>query len=296
MSQRYYQPASAATMEGLCVDISPKSAGWNFSSLKVIDLEPKRDYAFSTLDSEWIVLPLAGSCTVTCGADLFELEGRSDVFARVTDFAYVPRDAAVLISSTSGGRFALTGAKARRILPARYGRAEDVPVEIRGAGGASRQCNNFASPEGFETDRLIAVEVLTPGGNWSSYPPHKHDEERIGESKLEEIYYFEIDGGSGPGEMGPGGYQRVYSSSKDRPIDVLAEVSTGDTITIPYGYHGPTMAAPGYNLYFLNVLAGAGETRTMAFCDDPAHSWIRSSWKGLEVDRRLPMTSYKGRE
>ncbi|MBW4078707.1 MAG: 5-deoxy-glucuronate isomerase [Acidobacteria bacterium] len=295
MSAEFFLPARGATTEGLCVDISPESADWKFSSLKVIQLNPGQEYAFNTLDSEWIVLPLTGNCVVTCGADIFELEGRSSVFARVSDFAYVPRDAKVAVSSASGGRFALTGARARRALPARYGRADEVPVEMRGAGSASRQCNNFASPDGFETDRLIAVEVLTPGGNWSSYPPHKHDEERSGESKLEEIYYFEIEGGSGPGELGPGGYQRVYSSGEDRQIDVLAEVSTGDTLIIPYGYHGPSMAAPGYNLYFLNVLAGEGETRTMAFCDDPAHAWIRSSWEGCECDPRLPLTSHRGR-
>ena len=94
-----------------------------------------------------------------------------------------------------------------RRLAVPYQPAEDVPVELRGAGRASRQVNNFCTPEAFEADRLIACEVLTPGGNWSSYPPHKHDEERAGESVLEEIYYFEVaDGPPGPGI----GYQRVY--------------------------------------------------------------------------------------
>jgi 5-deoxy-glucuronate isomerase len=212
----------------------------------------------------------------------------------VTDFAYVPRDAVVTIVSEHGGRFALTGALARRQLPARYGAAEDVPVELRGAGNASRQATNFASPEGFETDRLIAVEVLTPGGNWSSYPPHKHDESRPGEAVLEEIYYFEIKGGADAHNPGPGGYQRVYRSRPGHEIDVLAEVSTGDTVLIPYGYHGPTMAAPGYDLYFLNVLAGESEPRTMAFCDDPTHAWVRDSWKSQPVDPRLPLTTHRG--
>jgi 5-deoxy-glucuronate isomerase len=261
----------------------------------VVTLSARQTHGFSTLDSEWIVLPLAGSCEVTCGNESFALEGRVSVFDRVSDFAYVPRDATVTIVSDAGGRFALTGAKARKELPARYGAAKDVPVELRGAGSASRQANNFASPEGFETDRLVAVEVLTPGGNWSSYPPHKHDEERPGEVVLEEIYYFEVNGGATEGQPGPGGYQRVYSTEPDRQIDVLAEVNTGDTVLIPYGYHGPTMAAPGYDLYFLNVLAGPGETRSMAFCDDHEHAWIRDSWKGQPVDPRLPMTTHQAR-
>jgi len=293
MTRRLYQPAQEPDPEGPFVDISPESAGWDYASLKVIAIRPDQSFTFATLDSEWIVLPLEGSCTVTCGAASFELEGRSNVFARVTDFAYAPRGTNVTVHSRDGGRFALPGAVARRTLTPRYGRADDVPAELRGAGSASRQVNNFASPEGFETDRLISVEVLVPGGNWASYPPHKHDEERPGEAKLEEIYYFEVNGGSGTGEPGPGGYQRVYSSGAGRDIDVLAEVSTGDTVLIPYGYHGPTMAAPGYDLYFLNVLAGNATPRTMSFCDDPAHEWIRSTWRGQPLDPRLPMSSHR---
>ena len=139
-------------------------------------------------------------------------------------------------------------------------------------------------PAVFPADRLIACEVVTPAGNWSSYPPHKHDEERPGESVLEEIYYFEV----AAGPAGPvTGYQRVYASSPERPIDVLSEVGTGDVVLVPYGYHGPSMAAPGYHLYYLNVLAGPAVERTMAFCDDPAHGWVRETWAGQQPDPRL---------
>jgi 5-deoxy-glucuronate isomerase len=200
------------------------------------------------------------------------------VFGGVTDFAYVPRDCRVMVSTVDGGRFALPSARAGRRLPFRYVAAADVAVELRGAGQASRQVNNFCSPEAFEADRLIAVEVLTPGGNWSSYPPHKHDERREGETELEEIYYFESAGV---------GYQRVYGHP-DRPIDVCAEVRTGDVVLIPYGWHGPSMAPPGYDLYYLNVMAGPGERRWL-FSDDPAHAWIRGTWAGQAVDPRLPM-------
>jgi 5-deoxy-glucuronate isomerase len=291
----WYQKAAQPDADGYSVKISPESAGWDYSSLRVVTLSPGKTHKFSALDSEWIVLPLSGECVVRCDDKMFTLMGRKSVFERVTDFAYVPRDVTVAVTSIGWGRFALCGAKAQNVLPARYGPAEEVPVEIRGAGNATRQANNFASPEGFETDRLVAVEVLTPGGNWSSYPPHKHDEERPGEAKLEEIYYFEVSGGTPSGQPGPGGYQRVYGTEPGRTIDVLCEVSTGDTVLIPYGYHGPTMAAPGYDLYFLNVLAGPAPTRTMAFCDDPEHAWIRDSWRDQYVDPRLPMTSHRGR-
>jgi 5-deoxy-glucuronate isomerase len=294
MTSSFYAAARPPDGDGWTVAIDPESARWTYSSLRAATLAPGASVTFATGQSEWIVLPLAGSFVVTCANDTFELEGRHSVFSRVSDFCYVPRDAEVTITSAKGGRFALPGARADRVLPARYGAASDVPVEIRGTGPSTRQCNNFAAPGAFETDRLISVEVLTPGGNWSSYPPHKHDELGAREAVLEEVYYFEVSGGVGATRPGPGGYQRVYSKDPARPIDVLEEVWSGDTIIIPHGYHGPTMASPHHDLYFLNVLAGPGAERTMAFCDDPDHAWIRSAWDSEEPDPRLPMTSAKG--
>jgi 5-deoxy-glucuronate isomerase len=256
--------------------------------LRVLELDPGTAREFDTEDAEMLVLPLAGGCTVTCDGQELDVTGRDGVFDRVTDFAYVPRDARVRVFSAGGGRFALPGARATRRLPVRYGAAEFVPVELRGAGQASRQVNNFCAPDAFEADRLIAVEVLTPGGNWSSYPPHKHDELRDGEVPLEEIYYFEV-------ARGGLAYQRVYSSGPDRQIDVCTEVRTGDVVLIPYGYHGPSMAAPGYDLYYLNVMAGPADERVWGFCDDPAHAWIRDTWATGHPDPRLPLTSPGGR-
>jgi 5-deoxy-glucuronate isomerase len=246
-----------------------------YTRLRIVELDGTE--AFETGGDELIVLPLAGSCTATNDGAAFELSGRESVFSAVSDFAYAPRDARVQLSGH--GRIALPAAAARRRLEPRYGAAEDVPVELRGAGNASRQVNNFCSPEAFEADALIAVEVLTPGGNWSSYPPHKHDEDIPGvEVALEEIYYFEV-------ARGGFAYQRVYGG-----MELLREVRTGDTIDMPCGYHGPSMAAPGYDLYYLNVMAGPGE-RAWRFTDDPEHAWIRASWADQELDPRVPMTS-----
>jgi 5-deoxy-glucuronate isomerase len=267
------------------LSISPAEAGWRFSGLRVAELPAGGHLSFATGDMETIVLPLQGSCTVSCDGVEFTVQGRADVFTAVSDFAYVPRDAEVDVRTETGGRFAFPSAKARRRLTPRYRAAADVPVELRGAGAASRQVNNFCSPDAFETDRLIAVEVLTPGGNWSSYPPHKHDVQTETESQLEEIYYFEV-AANGPA------YQRVYTSGPGREIDVTAEVTTGDVVLIPHGYHGPSMAAPGYDLYYLNVMAGPGP-RIWKFCDDPAHGWIRDTWADQPVDPRLPLTSAK---
>ena len=282
-------PAGTGGAGDYALAITPERAGWGHSSLNVLGLPAGGSHTFATGEDEWVVLPLSGSCVVACDGAEFTLAGRRGVFTRVTDFAYVPRDATATVSSANGGRFALCGARATRRLTARYGPAEGVQVELRGAGQASRQVNNFCTPATFEADRMIAVEVLTPGGNWSSYPPHKHDERREGESRLEEIYYFEVDSGV-PGRDAAVAYQRVYGSGPGREIDVCAEVRSGDAVLIPHGWHGPSMAAPGYDLYYLNVMAGPDPERVWKICDDPAHAWVRGAWDGQEVDPRLPMT------
>ncbi|WP_406476427.1 5-deoxy-glucuronate isomerase [Streptomyces platensis] len=288
MSTEFHLGAGAAAAGPYALDIDPERAGWGYSSLRVLELPPGAHHSFATGDSEWIVLPLSGGCTVlTDDGETFELTGRESVFSGVTDFAYVPRDAHVRIEAGSGGRFALTGARCENRLPARYGPASGVPVELRGTGNCSRQVNNFGAAGTFACDRLIAVEVLTPGGNWSSYPPHKHDECRPGEeSELEEIYYFEIESAHGTDGVG---YQRVSPSGQGRGTEVLAEVRSGDAVLIPDGWHGPSIAAPGHAMYYLNVMAGPGETREWLICDHPDHGWIRGTWPGQPVDPRLPL-------
>jgi 5-deoxy-glucuronate isomerase len=232
-----------------------------------------------TGDTEFVVVPLNGSPEVN-GT---RLAGRTDVFAGPTDVAYVPRDSTLTVRNPgpAHAKVALCGARARRSLPFRH--LTDVPVELRGAGSASREVRNFGVPGVLDADSIIACEVITPAGNWSSYPPHKHDEERPGvETALEEIYYFEVGSEAGVG------YQRVYGTA-ERPIDVLAEVRSGDVVLVPHGWHGPAMAPPGYDLYYLNVMAGPGATRAWLICDDPAHGWVRDTWAGQEVDPRLPI-------
>lgn len=265
-----YVPKGSTAGGPYALDIDPKRSGLAHAALRVVELPSGGAHAFATGESEWIVLPLTGGCTVQSDDGIIELQGRADVFSGVTDFAYVPRAGHVQIASGAGGRFALAGAKCERRLPARYGPAPEVPVEERGSGGCARQVRNFASADAFDCDRLIAVEVLTPGGNWSSYPPHKHDENRPGEeTELEEIYYFEIE----ESERGvPGfGYQRVFPS---RPggTDVLAEVRSGDAVLVPDGWHGPSIAQPGHTMYYLNVMAGPGKEREWRICFHPDHT------------------------
>jgi len=265
------------------VSLMQPEAGWSWVSLRALVLEPGQSASFGTGNQEVLVLPLAGSCKVTCDGEEHDLHGRPNVFAGVTDFAYVPCAATVTVASALGGRFAVPGAMAQQRLPFRYRAAPQTPVELRGAGNCSRRVVNYCMATTFEADHLIVCEVITPGGNWSSYPPHKHDEERPGEARLEEIYYFEV--GKGPSGEPGFAYQRIYGTP-GRPIDLLVEVHDRDLVLVPHGYHGPSMAAPGYDLYYLNAMAGPG-ARAWLVSDDPAHAWVRESWERQHIDPRL---------
>jgi 5-deoxy-glucuronate isomerase len=258
------------------LEITPESAGWRYCGLTVVH----GSHALDTGPSELVVLPLQGGCEASVDGESFTLEGREDVFTGITDCLYVPRDSHLEIAGA--GRVALPAARCDNRLQPVYIAASDVSVELRGGGQASRQINNFAGPGTGFADKLLAVEVLTPEGNWSSYPPHKHDEDVPGvETALEEIYYFEV---AGDGI----GYQRAYGPG----IDILEEVRTGDTVLLPSGYHGPSMAAPGYHLYYLNVMAGPGG-REWLFTDDPAHAWLREALDAQEMDPRLPLSQVR---
>ena len=276
-------PAGSLASPGRSVVVTPETAGWAFSGLQVISLSAGETRTIDTGNDEMVIVPVAGGAVVTCEGLVVTLEGRRSVFTRVTDFAYIPRDSRFTLTSAEGGEFALPSARARRRLAPAYGPADRVPVEIRGAGGATRQLNNFCAPGVFETDRLSAVEVLTPAGNWSSYPPHKHDEDRPGEAILEEIYYFRLEG------QASFGVHKTYAA--DGAFDVTSTVRNGDVFLVPSGYHGPSIAPPERPLWYLNVLAGPAEERSMNFCDDPKHHWIRESWRDQPIDPRVPMTS-----
>jgi 5-deoxy-glucuronate isomerase len=269
--------------------LTPEAAGWARSGLRVLRLVEGETRTIESGDDEMVILPLSiTELGVDVDGERFELAGRLDVFSRVSDFVYAGRDSAVTLHATGAGELALATARCDRRLPPRYGPAEEVPIEIRGAGVCTRQVTNFLSPESWpHADRLMAVELLTPDGNWSSYPPHRHDDSPECPVNNEEIYYFRIAGGSDGF-----GVHRLYTT--DGEIDDTVVVRDGDVFLIPRGYHGPCIAAPGHTMYYLNVLAGPSGERSMAFCDDPTHHWVRESWATMTTDPRVPMTSADG--
>jgi 5-deoxy-glucuronate isomerase len=290
---KLHLPAGSAAAGGDPLLVTPESAGWQRCGLRVVRLGAGDSRTLASGNEEIAVLPLAGGgCTVEVEGRRFELTGRESVFARVSDWAYVPIDAEVRLSSAAGCELALASARATRRFDPAHVEASAVPVELRGAGQSTRQLNNFMVPEVFDgADRLICCEVLTPDGNWSSYPPHKHD--ATTEVDNEEIYYFRV-GRVGTVGYSPDGFAVHRTYTDDRSIDETVIVHDGDTFLVPAGYHGPCIAAPGYPLYYLNVMASDAGPRKLVFVDDAPYHWIRATWESMDLDARLPMTSATG--
>jgi len=252
--------------------ITPESAGWRYLSFGV----RAGAFASETDDFEIALVPLSGRCRVEAEGESWELGGREGVFAGMPWALYLPRD--TVYNVEADGEVAICGARCERRREPVLVRPKDVEVEVRGAGNATRQINHIVKPE-FPAERLLVVEVFTPSGNWSSYPPHKHDEDRPpGEVVLEETYYFRT--------PAPEAFavQRLYSPRHG--LDITETVRDGDLVLVPHGYH-TTAAAHGYDLYYLNALAG--DTRSMASADDPALHWIRGAWADLDPDPRVPL-------
>ncbi|MFV1989803.1 MAG: 5-deoxy-glucuronate isomerase [Acidimicrobiales bacterium] len=300
----HYPAGTLATAEDKLL-LTQARAGWTHTGLRVIQLDAGETRTIATGNTELVILPLSGGAvSVTVKPDDamsedFELEGRTTVFSRVTDFLYIGRDAQAILNSAVGCELALPMARCENTLPPKYGPADQVETEARGGGPATRQVTNFLTPERWgHADKLMCCELLTPDGNWSSYPPHKHDDSPACTVNNEEIYYFRI-GRADTTEYDDDGFghHRTYTGPRDDPateIDQDVTVRNGDVFLVPRGYHGPCVAAPGYPMYYLNVLAGPAGDRSMAFCDDPTHHWVRETWNEMGTDPRCPMTNSSG--
>ncbi|MCV0009644.1 5-deoxy-glucuronate isomerase [Mobiluncus mulieris] len=289
-NEKYVVKAGSTATGKFQTSISAQRAGWTWCSLRVLALQKDETQHIDTGEEEMLVLPFEGAAKIQIAGESFELRGRESVWTGVTDYLYVPRHTEFTLTATHEGRFALPATKATKDFPLRYCPAAEVNCGIRGSGNWTRQVNNYALGNTLETSHLLVTEVLTPGGNWSSYPPHKHDEHTDTERVLEEIYYYEIrEGGLADSAQKTAGFglQRIYDSPS-HPIDVCTEVRSGDTVLVPHGYHGPSAAAPGYDMYYLNVMGGPAEDSVWLMSDDPIHTWMRQAWEGLEIDTRVP--------
>ncbi len=265
----------APTVTRAIVEVTPRRAGWSRVHFTVRHLAAGADWAGSTGGEETCLVLLKGACRVEWDdRGRADLGPRADVFAAYPHAVYLPPRTRVRVRAQQTTELADCRARTRQHRAPRAISPRDCGSEIRGGGNATRQIVDIMPPS-FPADRLMVCEVFTPGGNWSSYPPHKHDVDNPpAETRLEEIYYYRFADPDGYG------FQRLYSDRRDRTL----KVTHGDIVLVHDGYH-PFVTAYGYNAYYLNVLAGS--RRSMAASDDPRYAALRHRWP--DPDPRLPL-------
>jgi 5-deoxy-glucuronate isomerase len=249
---------------GSVVKVTPESAGWDYVGFEVFWLEEGQAVERQTGEEEVCLVLLSGLCNVSIeGEEWRDIGGRESVFDGPPCALYLPPGTAYRVEAVTGSELAVSsspaeqGAAAQLILP------EDIEVEVRGSGNMEREIRPILM-EDRPAERLLVVEVVTPSGHWSSYPPHKHDrDDRPRETYLEETYYhrFRREGGFA--------FQRVYT--EDRSLDETLTFHDGDVVLVPRGYHAVS-APPGYDLYYLNVMGGP--VREWKIKNDPDHEWL----------------------
>jgi 5-deoxy-glucuronate isomerase len=271
------------------VEVTPELAQWDHIFFQVRRLSAGQTWSFGTREHELALVPLGGVVHVDSSRGQWDVGGRTHVFAGLPHALYLPRRTTLTVTAHGDAEFAAAWVATEGDREPRLVTPADVPIEIRGGDNATRQINGILPP-GFPCDRLVVVEVYTPGGNWSSYPPHKHDIHRTGadgkiiEADLEEVYYYKIDH--------PEGFalQRVYTEPESplaqagTPFDVALVVRNDDAVLIPEGHH-PVSSPPGYTTYYLNILAGSAQS--LANKEDAAHVWVKETYQGQ--DARVPI-------
>lgn len=286
MNRKEYKLVKHPVAEiGTYQHITPESVGWEHLSMEARLMRKGEVWEGETGENEYAFILLGGNYSVETDKGSWKtVNGRKDVFSGIAHTLYLPRHTSFRFKAESELLDLAAGwCKAMGDFPARFKQPDEAAIEIRGGDNATRQINSLVEP-GFGCSRIVAVEVYTPSGNWSSFPAHKHDERKVDENGnvqeacLEEIYFYKIDK--------PQGYaiQQIYTS--DRTLDELMQLQNNDAVLVPKGYH-PVVAAHGYNCYYLNFLAGSDQS--LANTPDPDHKWLFGTWKG--VDPRIPLVT-----
>ena len=284
------RPESPAADPDLIASVTPERAGWEFISFQARRLAAGKRWSFQTGEHELALVDLCGIFAVESSrGNWAAIGGRADVFKAPGHALYLPRHTEFSVTAQTPCEFAVTWVPTDEDHEPFLIKPEQVPVSVRGGDNVSRQINDLLPP-GSPVQRLVLVEVYTPSGNWSSYPPHKHDVHRVDangvllEADLEEVYFYKFD------RLAGYAYQRVYTDERSplhragTPIDALVRAEENCAVLIPEGYH-PVVGAPGAATYYLNVLAGSAQS--LANVDDPHYSWVKQTYKG--IDPRLPM-------
>lgn len=272
------------------VEVIPERVGLDYIHFQVRRLPARQQWSFETGEHELAIVLLSGNLGVDSDRGQWPSIGeRADVFSAPPSALYLPRRTAFTATAHIDSEFAVAWVATDQDHEPRHVAQRDVTLEIRGGDNATRHINGLLPP-GFPCQRLVLVEVYTPGGNWSSYPPHKHDVHKtdatgsVLEADLEEIYYYKIDRPEGFA------FQRVYTEPESPlhragfPIDAALVVRNNDVVLIPEGHH-PVTSAPGYLTYYLNVLAGSAQS--LANSEDPAYAWVKATYQMR--DPRVPI-------
>ncbi|MDR1747098.1 MAG: 5-deoxy-glucuronate isomerase [Tannerella sp.] len=265
-----------------------KEAGWEYLNFLARKMKRGETWSENTGGYEYCIVLMGGNFSVKSNRGEWEtVNGRKDVFSGLPHALYLPADTQFTLTADSDTLdIAVSWVKTDRSYEPIFVTpqiSQDLGIELRGGDNASRQINRMLPP-GSACHRLVCVEVYTPAGNWSSFPAHKHDERKVDadgklkEACLEEIYFYKIDKPQGFA------FQHVYT--EDRQLDEIAEAHDGDVVLVPRGHH-PVVAGPGYNVYYLNFLAGSDQS--LAASDDPDHQWLYGQWKTM--DSRLPLVT-----
>ena len=253
---------------GEVLTVTPQNAGWDVLNFSVVSLDVGQTWRISTSDREVAVVPQKGAFVATVGGEAFSLE-RQGVFESMAPVLYLPPGTDVHIETEAGAEFAFGGAPAEGKLPVRLIQPDEMKVEVRGGGGATRQVNHILAHP-LPAERLILYEVYVPRGKWSGWPPHCHDGYE-GSPYLEETYYFRFSPSDG------WGVHRNYRLDSD--FDEVFSVSDRDVVMVTKGFHS-SAASPGNHMYFLNYLAGTpvGEERAIPPFFQPEYRWIDGNW------------------
>lgn len=270
--------------QGTLVSVTPERAGWSYVHFAVRRLAAGERWSGRTGGTEVCLVLLCGQVRVSWspgGSRRLTLGPRRSVFRDYPHAVYLPPGTRFEVHAARQSEIADCRSPSEKRQPAFEIRPEDCGLEVRGGGNATRQIIDVLPPSA-PADRLLVCEVLTPGGNWSSYPPHKHDRHSPPvEVDLEETYYYRFSQPEGYG------YQRLYTADGTR--DEVVRVTDGDLVLIPDGYH-PFVVAPGSDAYYLNTLAGSA--RSLAAADDPRYGHLRTCWP--PPDARVPMIPRPG--
>jgi 5-deoxy-glucuronate isomerase len=274
----------------LVVEVTPEIAGWDYIHFQLRRLAARRSWSYATGEQELAIVPLSGSIHVESDRGQWShVGGRNSVFNGLPYALYLPRHTSLTLVAETACEIAVALAPTDQEHQPRLVTPADIEVEIRGGDQATRQINNILPP-GFPCQRLVVVEVYTPGGNWSSYPPHKHDVHRTDsagkllEADLEEIYFYKLDPSDGFA------FQRIYTAPDSPlqragfPIDAALVARDNDAVLVPEGYH-PVSSSPGYTTYYLNVLAGSAQS--LANSEDPRYTWVKETYQAR--DPRVPI-------